>query len=478
MKLSVNFFCIKTAFPAKIIKVKVERKIYMKTNIKALLCAVLAVVIAGSVFAACRKNNNDNNGDVSNNDNTATTSSNASDGQTTLTVWAWDDNFNVKAAKIAADYYKKENPNVNVNVQSMAQTDIVQKLNAAFSAGNYEGLPDIVLIEDYRIQNYLTSYAGELKDLSSIVKKDAFMDYKLKVMTGENGEIYGVPFDSGSAALFYRTDYIKQAGYTDDDMKNITWDKYIEIGKAVKEKTGKSMLTLDPSDLGQLRMMMQSCGAWYVNDDGKTVNIKDNKPLREAIETYKKIIDSGIATQISGWDPFVKAFQNGDVATVPTGCWIAPSISAVEEQSGKWAVAPLPKMNISESVNYSNIGGASWYVINKSKNADVAVDFLGKTFASDTKLMNELADEINLVSTLKAAKDAENYKKENKFFSNQKIFEDFSSWTEKIPPVNYGLYTYSIEDIMTETVQSIVSGSNIDKALENAQKQAEASAVQ
>ena len=54
-------------------------------------------------------------------------------------------------------------------------------------------------------------------------------------------------------------------------MQDITWEKYIEIGKAVKEKTGKAMLTMDPSDLNQIRVMMQSAGAWYVDKDGKVI---------------------------------------------------------------------------------------------------------------------------------------------------------------------------------------------------------------
>lgn len=398
-------------------------------------------------------------------------------GDKTITIWCWDDNFNVKAAKIAKEIYEKNNPGVTVNVVSQAQTDIVQKLNTALSSGTYDGLPNIVLIEDYRIQNYLSSYPGELKDLSSIVDKNKFMDYKLGVMT-ENGKIFGVPFDSGVAATFYRTDYIQKAGYTKADMENLTWDKYIEIGKAVKQKAGKSMLTLDPSDLGQIRMMMQSAGAWYVKDDGKTVNIAGNDALKQAITTYKKIVDSGIATQISGWDPFVAAFQKGDVATVPTGCWIAPTISSAKDQSGKWAIAGIPRMaENSKSVNASNIGGASWYVLDKVGNSDLATDFLSKTFASNNDLMNTLAEQINLVSTLKSASSTENYSKDNAFFGGQKIFKDFSSWTEKIPTVNYGLYTYSIEDIMTEAVQSIVKGADIDSTLKNAQAQAEAAVV-
>lgn len=391
-----------------------------------------------------------------------------------ITIWAWDDNFNVKAANIAKEYYAKVNPDVKVNVVSMAQDDIVQKLNTAFSGPNYEGLPNIVLIEDYRIQGYLQNYDA-LRDLSAIVDPAKFMDYKLESMT-KDGKVYGVPFDSGVAALFYRVDYIEEAGYKVADMQDITWDKYIEIGKAVKEKTGKSMLTLDPSDLGQIRMMMQSAGAWYVGEDGSTVTLKDNQALKDALNTYKKIIDAGIATQISGWDAFVGAFQNGDVASVPTGCWIAPSVAAAEDQKGKWAVAALPKMaENSKSINASNIGGASWYVIDKVEGAETAEDFLKNTFASNTDLMNDLVTEINLVSTLKAAGEAENYAKPNEFFSNQKIFDDFFAWTEEIPAVNYGLYTYSIEDIMTEALQSILGGAEIDATLAEYQTQVEAS---
>ena len=40
-------------------------------------------------------------------------------------------------------------------------------------------------------------------------------------------------------------------------------------------------LTLDPSDLGQIRMMMQSAGAWYTDADGnvnnKTVPLLQNQ---------------------------------------------------------------------------------------------------------------------------------------------------------------------------------------------------------
>ncbi|WP_420799357.1 ABC transporter substrate-binding protein [Ktedonospora formicarum] len=396
----------------------------------------------------------------------------------TITIWAWDDNFNVKAANEAKALYLKNNPGVTVNVVSMAQADIVQKLNTALSSGAYNGLPNIVLIEDYRIQGYLASYPGQLKDLSSIVNKANFSPYKVNVMSQEN-KLYGVPFDSGVTALFYRTDYIQAAGYTQADMQNLTWDKYIEIGKAVKAKTGKSMLTLDPTDLGQIRMMMQSAGSWYVKPDGKTVDISGNTVLKESILTYKKIVDAGISTQVSGWNPFVSAFQSGNVASVPTGCWIALTVASAKDQSGKWAVAALPRLgNVPNSVNASNLGGAGWYVLDKVGDSALAADFLAKTFASDTALINNLATDINLVSTMTAAGSLSNYQKSEAFFGGQKIMQDFSVWMGKIPPVNYGLFTYAIESTMTSAVQSIVHGANIDVALKNEQTQAVAATAQ
>ena len=134
----------------------------------------------------------------------------------TITVWAWDENFNIKAAKEAAEIYKGIDKDVKIKVVTMAQDDIVAKLNTSLSSKSYDGLPDVVLIEDYRIQGYLQSYQDEFYDLSSVVNNDDFANYKTGVNTLD-GKVYGVPFDSGVAGLFYRTDILKQAGYSEKD---------------------------------------------------------------------------------------------------------------------------------------------------------------------------------------------------------------------------------------------------------------------
>ena len=234
------------------------------------------------------------------------------------------------------------------------------------------------------------------------------------------------------------------------------------------------MLTLDPSDIGQIRMMMQSAGTWYTDEEGN-INLKDTQGLTDAIDTYQAILDAGISKQVSDWDQFVGAFNNGEVATVPTGCWISPSILGAEDQSGKWAVAPFPRMaQNSDSVNATSIGGGGWYVLKNVGHEDLAKDFIKETFASNTDLMNTLAEEINLVSTLTAASECENYQKGVEFYGGQEIFKDFAAWTAEVPTVNYGENTYEIEDLMTEAMQQITDGGDVDEVLGNYQEQAEA----
>ena len=36
-------------------------------------------------------------------------------------------------------------------------------------------------------------------------------------------------FDTGATALYYRSDLIQEAGYTDEDMQDLTWDEFIKV---------------------------------------------------------------------------------------------------------------------------------------------------------------------------------------------------------------------------------------------------------
>ncbi|TWT24239.1 ABC transporter substrate-binding protein [Planomicrobium sp. CPCC 101110] len=388
-----------------------------------------------------------------------------------ITAWAWDPAFNIAALEKAKEAYNGDGT-YEVEVIENAQDDIIQKLNTGLSSGTTKGMPNIVLIEDYRAQSFLQAYPDAFHPLTDVINSDDFAEYKIAT-TSFDGKQYGLPFDSGVAGLYVRTDYLEEAGYTVEDVTNITWDEYIEVGKKVKEATGKNMLTLDPNDLAQVRMMIQTTGSWYVQEDGSTPNLADNEALAKGFETYKKMMDEDIAKIVSDWSQFVGAFNSGDVASVPTGNWITPSVKQAADQSGKWVVVPMPRLDMDGAVNASNLGGSSWYVLNVDGKEEAA-DFLLNTFGSNPDLYQTLVKDIGAIGTYSAAAEGDAFAVEDEFFGGQQIISDFSQWTDEIPGVNYGLHTYAIEDILVTGMQDYLNGADLNQVLENAQSQAEA----
>jgi len=423
---------------------------------KKLLALLLATML---IVSACSSGDKKNEGAAEGGGSAATDK---------LVVWAWDANFNVKAMNLAKEAYGGD---AEIQIIENAQDDIVQRLNTGMSSGTTRGLPNIVLIEDYRAQSFLQAYPDMFYPITDSFKVADFADYKLGP-TSVDGKQYGLPFDSGVAGLFVRTDYLEQAGYSIDDLQNITWDQYIEIGTKVKEATGKDWISLDPNDLGILRMMIQAAGSWYVKEDGKTPDLKDNAPLKEAFEVYKKMMDANIVRIHSDWSQFVANYNSGDVASVPTGNWFTSSIMAGEDQAGKWAVAPMPKLSQNDAVNATNLGGSSWYVLNID-GKEKAAEFLGATFGSNVDLYQKLVTEISAIGTYKPAAEGEAYKSGNDFFGGQHLISDFATWTTEIPNVNYGMNTYAIEDLLVVEMQSYLNGKAVDQALADAQSQAE-----
>lgn len=398
-------------------------------------------------------------------------SANVASAQEETTVWAWDPQFNIRALEIARDIYLEENPDFNLNIIDNAQDDIVQRLNTSLSSGVTEGLPNIVLIEDYRAQGFLTSYPDAFFPLTDYFTPEDFAEYKIGATTS-NDVNYGIPFDTGVTGLYIRVDLLEEAGYTLDDVTNISWTELQEVGQAIFDTSGVKLLSMDFNDLGLLRAMINASGSWYTEDDGVTPNIANNDALKEAFATFKSMHEANLVNIHNDWAQMLQAFNSGIVATVPQGNWITPSIMAAEDQAGSWAVVPWPTQDIEGSVNASNLGGSSFYVLNID-GAEQAAEFLGATVGSSEDFYREIMTEIGAIGTYLPMLETDAYDMESEFFGGQPIFKDFAAWSEEIPSLNYGSHTYAIEDIMKNALQEYLAGGDIDEIFERAQTQAE-----
>lgn len=399
------------------------------------------------------------------------TADNSQAGDKTITVWAWDDNFNVAVMKEAANVYAGIDDSVTIDVVSMSKEDVYVKLQTALAAGG-SGLPDICLLEDYVSGKYLNTFPGAFADLTDAFDYSQFLQFKVDAVS-QDGKVYAVPFDTGATALYYRLDLVEQAGYTEEDMQDLTWDEFIAIGKDVTEKTGVQMIVEIANNKTTLvRAIMQSCGLWYYNEDG-SINIKNNEALKKSFEIIQEMKNAGILYEAESTEGRAGALNNGTVASVVNAPWFISAIRAGEDQSGQWRAARIPKIaDMPSSINASNVGGSSWYVLENSDVKEEAVKFLqgvwqGNTDFYDTILLNQGA-----MGSYIPAYDTAAYDAEDEFFGGQKINALFAEILPDVLPVNYGGYVAEANDAITTALANLFEGkTDIDGALEQAEAQ-------
>jgi lactose/L-arabinose transport system substrate-binding protein len=387
----------------------------------------------------------------------------------TLTVWCWDPTFNVYAMNEAAKIYRKTNPNVQVNVVETAWADLQQKLLTGFSSKQTSNLPDIVLMQDNAIQKYLATYPDGFLPLDGAVDVSQFAQYKVDVGSS-GGRHFSVPFDNGATGTFIRRDLVEQAGLQVADFNDITWERFIELGKTVKAKTGAAMISAVANENDIIPLMMQSAGVWFFDAQGK-VNISGNTVLQEAIKQYQALVDTGIILLVADWNAYIASLNT--VACTINGCWIVGSISAQTSQSGKWAVVNTPRLNVPGGVNYSSVGGSSWVVLSNSKNPAAAMDFLAKTFAGSVELYDTILPSSGAIATWIPAGKSPVYAQPNAFFGGQQIYEDIVGFAGKVPLVTYGVFNYEARDAVARALSEIIQGTGVDAALATAQKNVE-----
>ena len=381
-----------------------------------------------------------------------------------ITVWCWDPNFNGATMQEAAARYTAMHPDVTFNIVDFAKPDLEQKLQAQLTSGTTEGLPDIVLIEDYGAQKYLLSFPGAFEPLNDKVDYSGFADYKVALSTVD-GKTYSLPFDSGVTGLFYRTDILKDAGYDAAALQDITWDQFIDIAKVVKEKTGHPMLGVDLNDAGALRILLQSAGKWYFTADGE-VDIAGSEVFKAALTTYAKILQTPeIYKPVSGWTEYTGAFTTGETAAVFTGVWMTATIKAAN-MSGQWGVAPLPRLDGVEGATHaSNLGGSSWYVLASSEEKAAAVDFLATVWGKDVDFYQKILIGQGALGSLLAAREGEAYKASDEYFGGQAVWQSFSDWLKEIPGVNYGVFTNEADAAVAAHLPTLAKGGSVDEAI-------------
>jgi len=400
----------------------------------------------------------------------------ASEDENTLSVYAWDANFNIPALEAAAEDYKANvNPDFNLNIITQSgSSDVENAVTLAGQSGDYSNLPDIVLFQDHYFQQFYESYPDAWQDLA-----DAGIDWsdfgaeKLSYSTYD-GVNYGVPVDNGTAIMAYRTDLLEEAGYSIDDMVGCTWDKFIEVGKAVYEKTGKYLLCMDGSGNDLPYMMLQAEGESQFTDGEPT--FASNPKYIQIIKDIVIMVQNNILYLGNNWSEYTDQAIIGDmVAGVLNGNWIIPTMEQAAENSGKWEITSLPTLEGGEG--YASNGGSSLYITGNCSKPELAADFLAKTFGAGSTATYDAALLNGGVITCSAKAGAsEVYQAGVDFFNGQAIYADIVAMGANVPVVEQSDYHYNCRTYIGTAIQNLISAGeptdeSVQAELEAAQDQ-------
>lgn len=211
----------------------------------------MMVILAAAVFAAalggCKSNpetkTETDSTTVENIQNTeeSVTQAVANGADEKLTVFWWGNQTRNERTQKILDMFAEENPGVSFDGQFADGSDYWTRL-ATLSAGHT--MPDVIQM-DY---SYIRQYAenGLLVDLTPYIE-DGTIDVsnvsETILETGRVGDgIYGICNGINAPTLLYNKTLLEQAGIEIHD--NMTLDEFVDVCKAVYEKTGyKTSLT-------------------------------------------------------------------------------------------------------------------------------------------------------------------------------------------------------------------------------------------
>ena len=360
--------------------------------------------------------------------------------------------------------FEAENPDIDLNVEIVSWNDLYTKVNTLVANNNAPDILNIDVLADYVADDLLmpaTEYASE--DLQA-----KFFPAFWEASTIDD-TVYALPILASCRALFYNKDILDEAGYTIDDLTDITWSKFMEIGKDVHEKTGKYLLTSEATGGDTLMMMMQSCGANFVNEDGEAY-IVGNEVAEKCINLYVDLVKNDVVKLVNNWDEYIATITGGEAAGIVNGNWITATLMSTEDQKGLWQITTMPKVDdVDTATNYANNGGSSWYITSNCQNVELAEDFLASTFGSSTEFYDAILPEAGAISCYLPAGESEVYNEPNEFFGGQPIFSTIVEYSSHIPEFTKTPYHYEARECVNTAVVNIVNGTSVEDALQEAQ---------
>ncbi|MCT2537206.1 extracellular solute-binding protein [Aquibacillus koreensis] len=421
----------------------------------------LLVVLLGLMLfvVACSddSSSSDSDGNAGNNSDGETNTDNGGSGDSDsggdpveLDFWV----FGNAGYDVLAEEYKKDNPNVTININEGEMADQHNNLFTSISGGS--GAPDIAMVEVSEIAKFMeaSDQFYNLNDYGAADVGGNFLEWKWQQAQSVDGSFQiGLPTDIGPTTMFYRTDVMEEAGLpTDRDelaAELDTWDAYYEAAKTIKDATDKPIADAPKLVFNALRDQEEQ---QYFDEEGNL--IIDN--VKEAYDYTTKMIGEGLIGQNSLWTPeWGSAMADGSYATMPGAPgWMVGNVKGnAPDASGLWDIASIPE-------GAGNWGGSFLTVPAESEHPQEAYDFIAWLTAPEQQL--KAFHEKGLFPSAPDVYENEEFlATTDEYFNGAPTAAIFAEAAKSVTPVYMGV-NYSIVDTELDTAITNVAVEGAD----------------
>ena len=276
----------------------------------------------------------------------------------------------------AADQFMKDNPKVNITIETFSWADFYTKWTTGLASGN---VPDMSTALPGQVVEMMDAEALiPIDDLIDDIGRDKFAETALD--EGEkDGECYSIPLYSHAMVMWYRKDLLQEAGLEVPK----TWDELAEAAKTLtKDGVYGCSFPCGSNDLMATRFLnfyVRSGGGSLLNDD-LTANLTSDLAIDGInywLDIYKNCSPKD-SVNYAVLDQATLYYKGKTAFDFNSGF----QISGVEQNSPELLdyidCAPLPKINADDpdyGAETSNIPIVVWQ---NSEHADICKEFTKK----------------------------------------------------------------------------------------------------
>jgi multiple sugar transport system substrate-binding protein len=263
---------------------------------------------------------------------------------------------------------------INLDIDSIPFGDYVPKVTLQLSGSNP---PDIGWLVESSAPTFVN--AGVLEDLSTELEKYDFEDFSPGAMGlwEKDNKVYGVPFSTSPLIIIYNKTLFNQAGIpTPSELAangQWTWEKFKEVSKILKEKTGVyGFQGMDGAGYAgrvwhTLVPIIRGYGSDAWDQNGKV--LINSPEAVKAVTLFHNMVyrDSSVVPpgDLSDFYAGNAAMTTGQISRV----------SKLKDVTWEWDIAPLPQGPAGQTESHT-IGQAAVVSFSAGKNNDAANGFV------------------------------------------------------------------------------------------------------